>query len=446
MLGKCWKNQTFRKGKQLDHKFYLFKRKNGFFYAELFIEGKRIVRSTKESNKNKAAIVAAQWFAGGIPEAQGKKTPLSVIADYKALLHFTETGEITESQAVDINRALLRRGLITTLAGRASYSKKRLIDFLLEYWDYDNSPALRDKRAHGKQVLKQTCHCANKIITAKWKPYFGDKMLCELTRDDLREFGLSLKEKGLAGKSINCAIFYGTTALKWAYFEKIISENITLGIGGFKGGGKKRDIITKTEWEQLADPKHWQSIRGYAGFMLASTSGLRNGEIRALRRQDIEQQTDIKILKIKHSINIKDGLKGTKTNEERIVYLLPEVRKLLTDLLAENPHADSTDQFIFYHDARADIPCKSELLPRNLYIAMKNAGIDPAGRKLDLHALRHYFTKVWADKTGDLRQVAKLTGHKTLEMTAHYASHTTEAEILQMGDEAVNIFPFRNRA
>jgi len=427
----------------MDNKFYLYMRKNGFFYAELIIEGKRIFRSTKENNKNKAAIVAAQWVAGGIPEARGKKTPLSVIADYKELLHFTETGEITEAQAVNINRALLKRGLISVLAGQASYSKKGLIDFLLEYWDYDDSPALRDKRAHGKQVLKQTCHCAQKIITAKWKPYFGDKMLCELTRDDLREFGFSLKEKGLAGKSVNCALFYGTTALKWAYFEKILSENITLGIGGFKGGGKKRDVITKKEWEQLADPKQWQSRRGYAGFMLASTSGLRNGEIRALKRQDIEQQTDGKILKIKHSVNIKDGLKGTKTNEERIVYLLPEVRKLLVDLLAENPHAASPDQYIFYHDARADIPCKSELLPRNLYIAMKNAGIELAGRKLDLHSMRHYFTKTWADKTGDLRQVAKLTGHKTLEMAAHYARHTTEAEILQMGDEAVNIFPFK---
>jgi hypothetical protein len=31
-------------------------------------------------------------------------------------------------------------------------------------------------------------------------------------------------------------------------------------------------------------------------------------------------------------------------------------------------------------------------------------------------------------------------------MVAHYANHTTEAEILQMGDQAANIFQIRKMA
>ena len=429
----------------MDRKFYLYKRKNGFFYAEIIIDGQRIIRSTKESNRNKAAIVAAGWLAEGIPEAHGIKA-LSEIADFKTLLKFAQCGEMNETQAVDINKALYKRGLITMLAGRASQSKKKLIEFLYEYWDYDNSAALRNKRAHGKQVLRNTCHAAKNTIKAKWAPYFKDKMLGEISRTELQEFGLSLKERGLAGKSVNTILFFGTTALKWAYVEKILSENITEGIGGFKGGGKKRNILTDAEWELLVDYQYWQSLRGYTGFMLASTSGLRNNEIRALQRKDIENQDlDYKLLCIKHGYNVRDGLKGTKNNEERLVYILPEVRELLIKLLAENPHKTHEDQYIFYHDQKTDIPCKSELMPRNLYSAMKKAGIEPAGRRIDFHSLRHYYTKTMVDKTGDIRKVAKITGHKTLEMTAHYADHITDAEILQMGDQA-NIIPFRKGA
>jgi hypothetical protein len=103
------------KGEHMERKVYLYQRKNGIFYAEMIVEGHRIVRSTKETNRNKAAIAAAKWLAEGVT-AQGKK-PLSSIADYKALLQFVQTGDISEIQAVEINRALLRRGLITVMAG-----------------------------------------------------------------------------------------------------------------------------------------------------------------------------------------------------------------------------------------------------------------------------------------------------------------------------------------
>ena len=69
----------------------LYKRKNGIFYAEMIVEGERINRSTKERNKNKAAITAARWLTGGIPEATGKKS-LSVIADFKSPMDLYSIG------------------------------------------------------------------------------------------------------------------------------------------------------------------------------------------------------------------------------------------------------------------------------------------------------------------------------------------------------------------
>ena len=110
----------------MDRKFYLYKRKNGIFYAELIIDGERIIRSTKESKRDKAAIIAAGWLAGKIPAPQGK-TFLS-IADYKAMLEFARNGDINDTQAVEINRVLLKRGLIKTIAERTVKYKQQRAD------------------------------------------------------------------------------------------------------------------------------------------------------------------------------------------------------------------------------------------------------------------------------------------------------------------------------
>ena len=421
-------------------RFNLYKRQNGVFYAEIYHGGEIVYRSTRVKNRNQAAVIAAKWIAEGIPDVQGKEKPLSAITDYKAALRFMQMGDVSQAQALELVRALQRRGLVRVGISHAEQGDKNLIEFLLEYWDYD-SKALKTKRAHGKQVLKDTCYNAKNVILNKWKPYFGDVKLGDVTRNDLENFGLHLKEKGLAGKTINCSLFYGKIAIRWAFNEKLISENITAGIMGFKGGEVKRSIPTDQEMTLLADYKHWRSRRGFAAFMLASTSALRNSEIRALRREDLSKN----ILYIRHGHNNRDGLKPTKNGEERIVYILPEVRALLLELLADNPYQDNEDRYIFFNDLHPDKPCDIRLFPDSLKTAMQNAGIELAGRKIDFHSLRHYSVKKTADAK-DLRAAAKVAGHKTLTMTEHYADHVSESEMLEMGREAEDIFKFRKMA
>jgi integrase len=61
---------------------------------------------------------------------------------------------------------------------------------------------------------------------------------------------------------------------------------------------------------------------------------------------------------------------------------------------------------------------------------------------LDLHSLRHYVATAWANKTGDLRQVAKVTRHKDLKQAARYSDHAFEREVAEMGKTAENILNF----
>jgi integrase len=221
----------------------------------------------------------------------------------------------------------------------------------------------------------------------------------------------------------------------------MIPEDITKGVGGFVGGGKKRDILTDSEIEKLKDIKYWDNKKAYAAFRLASTSALRSGEVRAIKREDIGEH----ILYIRNSYNRVDGLKSTKNGEERTVYLLPDVRSLLLELLDEIPELNDSKQYVFYSDIDPKMPCSDMHFLRHFKRAIKNAGIELSGRKIDFHSCRHYVITKWANGTGDLRQAAKVGGHKDIKQTANYADHINEQEVIEMGKTAANILQFRQK-
>jgi len=421
--------------------YYLFKHKNGFYYAEFWIDGsKRIVKSTKTKKRDTALLIIGDWLKNGLPayKTNTKKPPLELL-DYNAVMKYIEKSDIDAEQAAAIAAALKKRGLISFNFTSAVHGKKDFIKYLYEFWDYDNSIYLKDKRAHGKSITRLFCNDVKKRIKKNYEPYFENRTLADITRNDLRNFGLELKER-LAGKTVNNIMQLSVTALKWAYLEKLIPEDITEKIGGFSGDGKKRDTFETAEIEKLNDTKYWTDKRAYAAYRLASTSALRRGECLALRRGDIGEN----ILHIRHGFNYIDGLKTPKNGEERKAYILPEVKKLLMELLADNPYKTGDDQFVFY-GIEADDPCNVNHFSRHLRAAMKKAGIETNGRKLDFHSLRHYVATQWANKT-DLRTVAKITGHKSAAMAELYSNHIEEAETIELGRQAAKILDFRKGA
>jgi len=422
-----------------DRSFYLYPR-NGVYYAELLsYEGSRaLYRSTGSRNRDEAAAIVGRWLEKGIPTKDRAK-PLKVITDFKNVMAYLKTGDIDETAALEIASALRSRGLLDFPTVKAGPGNVDFIIFLQNFWDYDNSPYIREKRAHGKNITKRACHEANLVIARDWKPFFKDKTLSEITRNNLRDFGLLLRER-LASKTTNNYIAIGATAIRWAFNEGMIPKDITKNLNGFVGGERKRDILTYEEIEKLKDFQYWENKKTYTAFRLASSSALRSGECCALQREDIGEA----VLYVRHGYNRIDKLKSTKTEQERKVYLLREVRALLLDLLKENPCTDDPPkQYIFYSDTDPEKPCNGEIFRRGLMKAIKSARIDLAGRRIDFHSLRHYVATKWANGTkGDLRQVQKVTGHKSLTQAARYADHIEEQEIAAMGETAANILSF----
>jgi integrase len=276
---------------------------------------------------------------------------------------------------MSIVSALRERELVDFGAVKTGPGREKFIPFLSRFWDLDRSPYLKDKIAHGHRITRKYCREAAQKIARHWQPFFSNTVaLNGITRKELREFSIALHDKGLTSSTINNIMIVGTSALKWAFTERIIPIDPTEGLITFTGEGKSRDILTEEEIEALFQVE-WQEKRAYIAALVSLTTGIRSGEVRTLRRDSIRDD----VLDVSYSWNDTEGLKCPKNGEPRRAPLLPEIRALLLELLSESPWAKGQENpFIFYSE-KPDRPCSGELFRRNLLRAIKETANNPLG-------------------------------------------------------------------
>ncbi|MDR0473623.1 MAG: integrase, partial [Treponema sp.] len=327
--------------------YYLHKRKNGIYYVE-FIDkanGEKLsARSTGETDHVKAQVKAELWKVNGLPTGRLKKPrPIAEAAGIEAVIRAIRKSELNSDDALRVVATLKSMGLIDIAAvkntGRGAV---HFVWFLENFWNYDESPYIRDKLAHGYRFSRRYAHECLKRVNSELKPYFGDKKLNCVTTDDLKKLSNQLADRGLATSTINQTVLICCTPLKWAFNEKIIPANPAIGLTKFSITNKERGILTEAEAAAVF-AVGWKDKRAFVASLLACTSGMRQGECLALRRSDIGEET----LNIAHSFSPIDGLKCPKNGYKRVVPLLPEVRAALLDLLKDNPH-EVDDPFIFF--------------------------------------------------------------------------------------------------
>lgn len=156
----------------------------------------------------------------------------------------------------------------------------------------------------------------------------------------------------------------------------------------------------------------WQGLRDTAVLTLLYGCGLRISEALSLNIGDITEENYLRIV--------------GKGNKERIVPLLPEVKKCITAYLEACPYKMRQGEPLFL-GARGE-----RLLPRiiqrqlqkiRLYMGLPDS-ITP-------HALRHSFATHLLANGSDLRSIQELLGHASLTTTQRY----TEVNIEKIQEE-----------
>jgi integrase len=416
-------------------RYYLHTRHNGVFYAELVDSQtglKLTARSTGTKNRDEALLKIAEWLKTGIPTGRVRKPrTLEAAAGIENILRAIRKTDLNSDDALRIVQALKDRGLIDISAVKSGKGAVSFTEFLEEFWDYEASPYVREKRAHGHSIGKRHCYESVSRFSRYWEPAFRGQPLNSITRQSLKDFSLALADGGLAPASINKVMAVGTTCLAWAFREGLIPVDPTIGLVNFSGEAKKRGVLTPLEAQTLFAAR-WKDRRAYAANLLSCTTGMRSGEVLALKQGDIEERT----LNVRHSWSAFDGLKAPKNGEARKVPLLPEVRERLLELAGDNPYGP--EGFIFYGNLE-DKPVDRSVLLGGLHDTLAAVGIDAEARGIVFHSWRHYYAARMADRmTAD--QVSRITGHKSRAIFEEYADHITEENLEEVGRVGAEVF------
>lgn len=175
----------------------------------------------------------------------------------------------------------------------------------------------------------------------------------------------------------------------------------------FKVGDKIQKVLTEDQARVLllkAKEHDWQWYTHYA---LALYTGMRNGELYALRWENID--FDRRTILINSAWNSKDGFKSTKSGDDRLIEIAPALLPILRDLEA---NADGSP-FVLPHLYEWQ---KGEQA-RHLCAFLKANGLP----EIRFHDLRATWATILLSKGVVPIKVMKMGGWKDLETMMIYA-------------------------
>lgn len=160
----------------------------------------------------------------------------------------------------------------------------------------------------------------------------------------------------------------------------------------------------------------------YPFYLLMFWTGMRNGEVCALKWEDIDFNN--RIIHICRTLSkdidghymIKDS---TKTYNERYVYMHDEAYRILK-FVKDNSKIFSNDEFVFVQYKDKSVYVTYDSIKSFIKRACENAGIG----EISTHFLRHNFVSMLINKSVPVNIVRDLVGHKDVSMTLNVYTHS----------------------
>jgi len=387
--------------------------------------------STKQETESGAVSVAFQWLKDGIPQ-KGEAIPLKKYS----LRDMAREAEISATDCEYICKELQRRGMLKSYVISDSKQAVDLIGYLLEFWNWEKSAYIRERLRKNHGIHRRHCKLQSQAITLYWGPFFKGRFLGDIKATDIDAFINYIGEKDLSASRKNGIIKAGTKPLRWAFSKGEIEADPTRGHLLFSGDGKERQVLSPTA-ATAAFRAEWKDERAKLANMLAAVTGMRQGEILALRLQDLGPDC----LYVRGAWSSGYGLKLPKNNKPRTVELpFPDLLQGLIDLANRNPWGVSPDSLIFWTEYKAGVPMQGYQFVKGLRAALVKSGFpkNEAGEYV-FHGWRHFYTTYLMGKL-ERKLLKSQTGHLTNEMLDHYGEHQTESDRKIIQATAINTF------
>jgi integrase len=271
-------------------------------------------------------------------------------------------------------KAALREGKFFDVRKESAIAFGVLCDrYLKEYAALHKKPRSYERNVTSTKVLKA---------------FFGEHTLVKNIRaETVHAFILHRKDQGKAAATINVEVAHLSHLFTWACKLGLATHHPTRGIGALKANQKTR-YLSREEIQLLIGVCDGD-LRDMV--ILALGTGMRASEVLGLDRDHVDLKQGVAILP------------DTKNHDRRIVPLPPQV----VDVLQQRPS-----------------PLR-ELFP-GWYIQKLDSAFAESAHTVSLedvtfHTLRHTFASHAVMAGVDLYTVAKLLGHRKIDMVQRYA-------------------------
>jgi integrase len=219
-------------------------------------------------------------------------------------------------------------------------------------------------------------HNKEMILKEHLGPFFGHTPLNEITAEDISRYIAQKLGASRGQKSVNNHLAVLSklfnSAVEWGYLDR----SPMVGIKKLKAVQREIDFYTAEETRAFVDACEQGEPFWYPFFLVAFATGMRLGELCALRWKDID--FDRNVIAVRASV--WQGIEGTpKSGKGRLIPLHPRVR----DVLA--PVRRAKDELVFH--AKGGTPLTRNSMRDPMERACKKAGL----RCLRFHDIRHSF-------------------------------------------------------
>ena len=253
-------------------------------------------------------------------------------------------------------------------------------------------------------------------------PFFGARSLASIRVDAVAGYIQAKMQEGLAPKTISNHLNFAHAVFGHAMKRGWATANPVAAADRPRGRSRNGDVrfLTADEIDALlgAVPSDLHGPTDVALYLTAAYTGLRQGELAALRWRDVDWEAGV----VRVRRNFTRGGFGTPKSR-RSVRAVPMAKRVASELKhhrASTRHARD-DDLVFGHPNTGQ-PYDASRMRKRFRVALESAGI----RAVRFHDLRHSFGTRMAAAGAPLRAIQEWMGHSDYATTLIYADYAPD--------------------
>ncbi|NLF83764.1 MAG: site-specific integrase [Candidatus Gastranaerophilales bacterium] len=260
---------------------------------------------------------------------------------------------------------------------------------------------------------KSTCASYKGYLNNHIKPFFDNCKVKDVNKIQVEQFVKAKKDEGLSAQTINHTLTLLKAVFQKMIDDEIISNNPLSRVKKLRVIHKKFDVLDSTEVETLLNTAKEHCPDLYALIFTAIFTGMRQGELFALRWDRIDWANKKILIDSNYT---KYHLTTPKSNKSRIVEMSEGLVQALQEWKASCP---ANNYNLVFPNKEGNYLDPNNLNKRAFKSLMKTAKI----KSIRFHDLRHTYASLLIARNISVKYIQSQMGHSSIQMTMDIYGH-----------------------